>query len=108
MIQIRLAKRKLFNQKKNISDNGKDNINNSDDSDAGPSFKFKAADINSTDSEDITDLEKLQLDLYKAVQRTKHNTFRPLDDHRVILSTWKAFDYFRARPDEIRFTLLSL
>ena len=34
----------------------------------------------------------------------KHKTYRPLDDHWVILSTSNAFDYFRARRDEIRFT----
>ena len=34
----------------------------------------------------------------------KHKTYRPLDDHWVIRSTSKAFDYFRARRDETRFT----
>ena len=38
-------------------------------------------------------------------RRVKHKTFRLLDDHLVILSTSKAFDHFRARRDEIRFTL---
>ena len=36
-------------------------------------------------------------------ERAKHKTYRPLDDHLVILSTSKAFDYFRAQGDEIRF-----
>ena len=40
-------------------------------------------------------------DLYKA--KVKHKTCRPLDDHWVILSASKAFDYFGARRDEIRF-----
>ena len=31
-------------------------------------------------------------------------TYHPLDDHWVILSTSKAFEYFRARGDEIVFT----
>ena len=30
-------------------------------------------------------------------------TYSPLDDRWVILTTSKAFDYFRARRDEIRF-----
>ena len=30
-------------------------------------------------------------------------TYSPLDDRRVILTTSKAFHYFRARRDEIRF-----
>ena len=33
----------------------------------------------------------------------KHNTYSPLDDYWVILTTSKAFHYFRARLDEIRF-----
>ena len=33
-----------------------------------------------------------------------HQTYRPLDDHLVILTTSKAFDYFRAWRDEIRIT----
>ena len=43
-------------------------------------------------------------DLYKAVEGPKHKTYLPRDDQWVILSTSKAFDYFRARRDEIRFT----
>ena len=35
--------------------------------------------------------------------RAEHKTYSPLDDHWVILTTSKAFDYFRARRDEIRF-----
>ena len=34
--------------------------------------------------------------------RAKHKTYSPLDDHWVILSSSKAFDYFRTRRDEIR------
>ena len=36
-------------------------------------------------------------------RRTKHNTYRPLDYHWVILSTSKPFNYFLARHDEIRY-----
>ena len=36
-------------------------------------------------------------------RRAKHKTYSPLDDQLVILSTSKAFDYFKARRDEIRF-----
>ena len=36
-------------------------------------------------------------------QRAEHNTYCPLDDHWVILTISKAFHYFRARRDEIRF-----
>ena len=35
-------------------------------------------------------------------RRAKHKTYSPLDDHWVILSSSKAFDYFRTRRDEIR------
>ena len=37
-------------------------------------------------------------------RRAKYKTYGPLDDQWVILSTSKAFDNFRARWDEIRFT----
>ena len=33
----------------------------------------------------------------------KHKTYSHLDDRWVILTTSKAFHYFRARQDEIRF-----
>ena len=33
-------------------------------------------------------------------RRANYETYRPLDDHRVILSTSKAFGCFQARPDE--------
>ena len=33
----------------------------------------------------------------------KHKTYSPLDDRLVILTTSKAFHYFQARRDEIRF-----
>ena len=36
-------------------------------------------------------------------KRTKHKTYSPLDDRWVIPTTSKAFHYFRARRDEIRF-----
>ena len=35
--------------------------------------------------------------------RAKHKIYRPLDDLWLILSTSKAFDYWRARRDKIRF-----
>ena len=38
----------------------------------------------------------------KGCTRAKHKTYSPLDDHWVILSSSKAFDYFRTRRDEIR------
>ena len=34
---------------------------------------------------------------------TQYRTYSPLDDHLVILTTSKAFHYFQARRDEIRF-----
>ena len=43
--------------------------------------------------------------LYKAVQgctRVQHKTYSRLDDQWVILSSSKAFNYFRTRRDEIR------
>ena len=36
-------------------------------------------------------------------KRTEHKTYSPPDDRWVILTTSKAFHYFRARRDEIRF-----
>ena len=36
-------------------------------------------------------------------KRAKHKTFSPLEDRWVILTSSKAFDYFRAWRDEIRF-----
>ena len=36
-------------------------------------------------------------------KKAKHKTYSPLDDCRVILTTSKAFQYFRARLEEIRF-----
>ena len=43
-------------------------------------------------------------------RRTEYKTYHPLDDHWVIISTSNAFDYLRARRDEIasHFTLLTL
>ena len=35
--------------------------------------------------------------------RAKHKTYSPFDDYWVILPTSKAFHYFRAQRDEIRF-----
>ena len=35
-------------------------------------------------------------------KRAKHKTYSPLDDRWVILTTTKAFHYFRARREEIR------
>ena len=55
-------------------------------------------------------VQRLKNDLYKAVKGVKHKAYNPLDDYWVILTTSKAFDYFRARRDEVRFAfdLLSL
>ena len=36
-------------------------------------------------------------------RRAKHKTYRPHDDHWIVLSTSKALDYFKARRDETRF-----
>ena len=36
-------------------------------------------------------------------KKTKYKIYSPLDDRLVILTTSKAFDYCRARRDEIRF-----
>ena len=36
-------------------------------------------------------------------KRAKHKTYSPVDDYRVILTKSKAFHYFQARRDEIRF-----
>ena len=48
-------------------------------------------------------VQRLRNDLYKAVKGPiKHKTYSPLDDRWVILTTSKAFHYFRARQDEIR------
>ena len=41
-------------------------------------------------------------DMHKAEKRAKHKTHCPLDDRWVMLTTSKAFYYFRARRDEIR------
>ena len=38
-------------------------------------------------------------------KRAKHKTYTSLDDSRVILTTSKAFHYFRARRNEIRFAV---
>ena len=48
-------------------------------------------------------LQRLRNDLHKAVKGAKHKAYSPLDDRWVILTTSKAFDYFRARRDEIRY-----
>ena len=48
-------------------------------------------------------VQRLKNELYKAAKRAKYKTYSPLDDHWVILSTSNAFNYFRARRDEIRF-----
>ena len=39
----------------------------------------------------------------KGCRRDEHKTYGPLDDYWVILSTSKAYDYLRARRDEICF-----
>ena len=38
----------------------------------------------------------------KGCRRAKHKTYSPLDDQWFILSSSKAFNYFRTRRDEIR------
>ena len=37
-----------------------------------------------------------------------HKTYRPLDDNLVTMTTSKAFHYFRARRDKIRFVFDTL
>ena len=44
----------------------------------------------------------LQEKIEQDCKRAKHNNYRPLDDHWIILTTSKAVHYFRARRDEIR------
>ena len=39
----------------------------------------------------------------KICNRAEYKTYSPLDDRWVIMTTSKAFHYFRARQDEIRF-----
>ena len=48
-------------------------------------------------------VQRFRNDLYKAVKGPSTRPIVPLDDRWVILTTSKAFHYFRARRDEIRF-----